>query len=159
MKSCASKCERESLFAARAVDDGEVAFLPRGFERAEIRVQAEDAVERHGVALLHREARAEFVVVVVLDRRDEREAIGGAAEEDDDERARVVAFRGEVGERCSCQQRWKAGEASSSARPSPDLRKASLSSGAGWRLSSGGHERGVAAERRAQFLRGRCGCP
>ena len=59
-------------------------------------MQAEDVVERHRVLFLHREARAEFVVVVVGDRRDQREPIGRAAEEDDDERAAVVAIGGEI---------------------------------------------------------------
>ena len=73
--------------ATGAVDDREIALLPRGFERAEIGMQAEEAVEPERVLFLYREARTDLVIVVVRDRRDEREAIGGAAEEDDDERA------------------------------------------------------------------------
>ena len=99
------KVRARVTFATRAVDDREVAFLPRGFERAEIWVQAERVVEPHGVLRFHGEARAEFVVVVVRDRGDEREPVGGAAEEDDDERARVVARRWRCWRQCSCQQR------------------------------------------------------
>ena len=86
-----------AILDAAGVDDGEVAFFPRGFERAKIRMQAEAIVEAHGVGLPNAEARAGAVVVVVLDGRHEREAIRAAAQKDDDERAALVAVAGEDG--------------------------------------------------------------
>mgnify|MGYP001617378503 CR=1 FL=1 len=93
---------------AAGVNDGEIPSLPRGHQRLEVWVKAEEAVEINcaqicfGLVVVRArdaEGGALGVVSVVAVRNHDVEAIGGAAQEDDDEgvaaRRRVLRGKGE----------------------------------------------------------------